>query len=96
MLEVLGQHLHATAKPFAAKTRWPISGELERLILGCLGKARVQRPTDAAALYALLQRCPEARAWDQERSRKWWAERGGALKAQVATARAAEPAVHGA
>jgi tRNA A-37 threonylcarbamoyl transferase component Bud32 len=92
VLEVLGQHLHAKAKPFAAKARWPISAELERLILGCLGKARVQRPSDAATLYALLQQCPEARAWDAEHGRKWWAERGTALKARVAAARAAEAA----
>ena len=90
VLEVLGQHLHATAKPFASKTSWPISTELERLILGCLGKARVQRPSDAATLYALLQQCPEARVWDQEHGRSWWAERGERLKAKVAAARAAE------
>jgi hypothetical protein len=92
VLEVLGQHLHATAKPFAAKARWPISEELERVILGCLGKARVQRPRDAATLYALLSRCPEAHAWEQEHGRSWWAERGGALKAKVAATRAAEAA----
>ena len=92
VLEVLGQHLHATAKPFASKARWPISPELERVILGCLGKARVQRPSDAATLFALLQQCPEARAWDAEHGRKWWAERGAGLKAKVAAARAAEAA----
>jgi serine/threonine-protein kinase len=92
VLEVLGQHLHATPKPFASKARWPVSPELERLILGCLGKARVQRPRDAATLYALLQQCPEAHAWDQEHGRSWWAERGTALKVKVAAARAAEAA----
>jgi hypothetical protein len=92
VLEVLGQHLHATAKPFAVKARWPISHELERTILGCLGKARVQRPKDAATLYALLQQCPEARAWEQEHGRTWWAERGASLKVKVAAARAAEAA----
>jgi serine/threonine-protein kinase len=90
VLEVLGQHLHATAKPFAAKARWPISPELERVILGCLGKARVQRPSDAATLYALLQQCPEARAWEHEHGRTWWAERGTLVKAKVAAVRAAE------
>jgi serine/threonine-protein kinase len=92
VLEVLGQHLHATAKPFAARARWPISPELERLILGCLGKARVQRPSNAATLYALLQHCPEAGAWDAEHGRTWWAERGAALQAKVAAVRAAEAA----
>jgi eukaryotic-like serine/threonine-protein kinase len=92
VLEVLGQHLHATAKPFAAKTPWPISSELERLVLTCLGKARVQRPSDAATMYALLQRCPEANAWDLDHSRGWWAERGATLKAKVDETRAAEAA----
>lgn len=92
VLEVLGQHLHATAKPFASKTRWPISPELERVILGCLGKSRVQRPNDAATLFAMLQQCPEARAWDAEHGRKWWAERGPGLMAKVAATRAAEAA----
>jgi serine/threonine-protein kinase len=92
VLEVLGQHLHATAKPFAAKAPWPVSGELERIILGCLGKARVQRPKDAATLFAMLQGCPEARAWDLEHSRGWWAERGKGLRDKVAATRAAEAA----
>ena len=92
VLEVLGQHLHATAKPFAARAAWPISPELERLVLGCLGKSRVQRPSDAATLYALLQQCPEALDWDLEHGRRWWAERGRSLRGTVAAARAAEAA----
>jgi serine/threonine-protein kinase len=92
VLEVLGQHLHATAKPFASKALWPISPELERLVLDCLGKARVQRPNDAAMLYALLARCPESQAWELEHGRRWWAERGGVLQTKVAAARAAEAA----
>jgi serine/threonine-protein kinase len=92
VLEVLGQHLHATAKPFASKAPWPISPELERLVLGCLGKSRVQRPRDAATLYALLQQCPEAHAWNLEHGRSWWAERGRPLRGKVAAARAAEAA----
>jgi len=92
VLEVLGQHLHATAKPFASRGRWPISQELERIILGCLGKARVQRPNDAATLYSMLAQCPEARAWELEHGRRWWAERGAKLKAKVAETRAAEAA----
>jgi serine/threonine protein kinase len=92
VLEVLGQHLHAIAKPFASKAPWPVSPELERLILGCLGKSKVQRPNDAATLYALLARCPEAQVWDLENGRRWWAERGAVLKAKVAAARAAEAA----
>lgn len=93
VLEVLGQHLHATAKPFAQKARWPISQALEQVILRCLGKARVQRPGDSATLYSLLQQCPEACAWDQDHGRSWWAERGEALKSRVADARAAEAAM---
>lgn len=92
VLEVLGQHLHATAKPFASKAPWPISPELERLVLGCLGKSRTQRPRDAATLYALLQQCPEAHAWNLEHGRSWWAERGRPLRGKVAAARAAEAA----
>ena len=92
VLEVLGQHLHATAKPFASKAPWPISPELERLVLGCLGKSRVQRPSDAATLYALLQQCPEAHAWNLEHGRSWWAERGRPLRGKVAAVRAAEAA----
>jgi hypothetical protein len=92
VLEVLGQHLHAIAKPFASKAPWPISAEFERLVLGCLGKSRVQRPNDAATMYALLARCPEAQSWDLEHSRHWWAERGATLQAKVAETRAAEAA----
>lgn len=90
VLEVLGQHLHATPKSFAQQAKWPVSPELEQVVLSCLGKSRVHRPSDAATLRALLERCPEAKAWDQEHGRHWWAERGAALRATVSASRAAE------
>jgi len=40
----------------------------------------------------MLQGCPEARAWDLEHSRGWWAERGKGLREKVAATRAAEAA----
>jgi protein kinase-like protein len=87
VLEVLGQHLHAKPRPFAEQSPWPMSSELEQVVLSCLGKSRVHRPNDTATLYALLQGCPEAQAWDQAHGRHWWTERGASLQAQIAAAR---------
>ncbi len=91
VLEVLGQHLHATPKRFAEQSPWPVSRELEQVVLSCLGKARVQRPSDTASLYAQLQACPEATTWDPMHGRHWWTERGASLQARIAAARG-EPA----
>jgi uncharacterized membrane protein len=87
VLEVLGQHLHAKPRPFAEHSPWPLSRELEQVVLSCLGKSRLHRPHDTTTLHALLQACPEAGAWDQGHGRHWWAERGAPLQAQIAAAR---------
>jgi serine/threonine-protein kinase len=88
VLEVLGQHLHAPPRPLAEQAPWPVSAELQQVVLGCLGKSRVQRPSDAARLYELLQSCPEARTWDEEHGRHWWSERGARLQAAIAASKA--------
>jgi len=90
VLEVLGQHLHSTPRPFREQSPWPISAELEQAVLSCLGKSRVHRPRDASTLLARLQMCPEAGAWDQEHGRHWWAERGAPLQATIAASRDGE------
>lgn len=92
VLEVLGQHLHATPKSFAEQSPWPVSPELEQIVLSCLGKSRVHRPSDAATLCALLKQCPDAGAWDQEHGRQWWVERGAPLQASLVATRDADMA----
>jgi hypothetical protein len=92
VLEVLGQHLHATPKSFAEQSPWSVSPELEQVVLSCLGKSRVNRPSDAATLSALLQQCPDAAAWDQEHGRQWWVERGAPLQASLVATRDADMA----
>lgn len=95
VLEVLGQHLHAAPRPLTEQAPWPMSAELQQLVLSCLGKSRVQRPSDAARVYELLQGCPEARTWDEAHGRHWWSERGARVQAAIAASKASSgPAAH--
>jgi serine/threonine protein kinase len=59
--------------PLSARTRNPISPELEQIILSCLEKDPTLRPGGAAALRDRLLGTPAARSWTLEDRKNWWA-----------------------
>jgi serine/threonine-protein kinase len=66
-------HLHDAPVPPSQRTELPIPRELDALVLACLDKDPRRRPQDAAAVLAMLARCPSRETWDQSSARTWWA-----------------------
>jgi eukaryotic-like serine/threonine-protein kinase len=71
MVEVCGHHLHTEAQP--PSQRHPLPEDLERVILSCLTKNPDDRPQTAQKLAQALERCRDARAWNEAEAETWWA-----------------------
>jgi serine/threonine-protein kinase len=80
VIEVIGKHLHAPPTPPSERLGKPLPADLETLILKCLSKSPSERPSDAAALEAMLAGCALSGAWTKERAFAWWREKGSALR----------------
>ncbi len=61
----------APPKP-SLKARFPVSPEVDTLVLGCLAKAPNDRPKDAMALIAQLDAIRFESPWTPERAGEWW------------------------
>jgi serine/threonine-protein kinase len=71
VVEVCGQHLHATPIPPSQRLGAPVDADLEELILRCLEKDPARRPGDARALQRSLRACRAAHTWSEEDARSW-------------------------
>ncbi|TFG44717.1 MAG: serine/threonine protein kinase, partial [Gemmatimonadales bacterium] len=58
----------------SAKARYPVSPELDAVVLACMAKAPNDRPADAEALIAMLDGLQFDSPWTLERARLWWDE----------------------
>jgi len=58
----------------SAKAKFPVSDEVDRVVLACLAKAPDDRPRDALALIAMLDAIPFESPWTPERAVAWWNE----------------------
>jgi hypothetical protein len=79
---------HLTHEPEALASRIGASPDpvLEAALMACLAKRSSARPSNAAALRALLERSPLARAWSQADADAWWAARAEDISALRASA----------
>ena len=66
------QHVQASPVPPSLKSPQPVPRDLEEIIMRCLAKDPSDRPSDAAALAGLLERCRIAMPWTQARAHDWW------------------------
>lgn len=73
--EIYLMHVSTHPQPPSARTRQPISPELESLLLRCLAKSPADRPADAGELLRLLEACPATGIWTPADAANWWAER---------------------
>jgi serine/threonine-protein kinase len=80
VIEVCSHHMLTPPTPPSERLGRPIPADLEAVILRCLAKSPSERPSDAAALEALLVACESARTWTKERAAAWWQERGSGLR----------------
>jgi eukaryotic-like serine/threonine-protein kinase len=59
VVEVCAQHLLTPPEPLLGRVHYPLSNELERVVLECLAKSPAERPASARELMRRLRRCPE-------------------------------------
>jgi hypothetical protein len=74
VVEICGQHLHATPEPPSRHLGKPLPAGLERVILHCLQKPPAARPQRAEALLADLIACQAESPWPRDQARAWWSQ----------------------
>ncbi len=72
-------HVHKRPTPPSAVSPYSIPAEFEELILSCLEKAPVARPSSAEQLARGLDQLQQAYPWPQHRARTWWKRHGGGV-----------------
>jgi serine/threonine-protein kinase len=80
VLEICGHHLHSEPVAPSRRVERPVPDDLEQVLLDCLHKSPDRRPHNAAALQARLRACNDARLWNEEEARQWFATHGPALR----------------
>lgn len=80
VIEVCGKHLWEEPLPPSRHLNEALSADLEAIVRSCLAKDREARPSSAAALRAALLACADARRYDPQTWRAWWARRGAASR----------------
>lgn len=72
IMEICMKHVKEPPEPPSARTRQPISKDLEALLMKCLAKAPADRPRDAGELLRALEACVLAAQWTAQEAAQWW------------------------
>jgi eukaryotic-like serine/threonine-protein kinase len=80
VVEMCSKHLVEVPVSPSERLGRPLPRDLETLILGCLAKAREQRPASAEAFRKRLLACADAGTYDVEKARSWWRDRAATLR----------------
>jgi hypothetical protein len=72
VVEICGQHLHATPAPPSHHLHRPVPARLEAAILRCLAKDPAARFQSAEVLLAELMACQAESPWPRDEARAWW------------------------
>jgi serine/threonine protein kinase/CHASE1-domain containing sensor protein len=86
VVEVCAKHLTVPPEPPSERLGRPIPPGLEALVLRCLEKDPEKRTESAEKLLRELQAL-NLGAWDSDRARAWWSDRGKNVEAHVQAAR---------
>ncbi len=71
-MKMLLAHVKETPVPPSRLSEFPISGELDAVILSCLQKDRARRPATADELAVRLAACDVGEPWTAEAAARWW------------------------
>ena len=71
-LKMLLAHVKETPVPPSRLTEFPISRDLDEIILACLQKDRTRRPATADELAHRLGACDVGEPWTPEAAARWW------------------------
>jgi serine/threonine-protein kinase len=74
VLQMVARHIQATPEPPSRYSAFPISAELEEIVLACLAKRPSERPSSAWELADRLAQCVGS-PWTREDARRWWETR---------------------
>jgi serine/threonine-protein kinase len=74
VLQMVARHIQATPEPPSRYSAFPISAELEEIVLACLAKRPSERPSSAWELADRLAQCVGS-PWTREDARRWWQTR---------------------
>ena len=66
------QHVTSAPVPPSLKSPQPVPRDFEEIVMRCLAKNPADRPSDAAALAELLQKCRVPVPWTDARAHEWW------------------------
>lgn len=66
------QHIQRVPVRPSLRTDQPVPLELEDIVMRCLSKDPAERPSDAAELGRLFDKCQLPLAWTDLRAREWW------------------------
>lgn len=81
VVEVCGEHLHATPVPPSSRLGKPVPQALEQLILACLAKQQDDRPATAVEIRARIRALREEYAWSEADAQAWWQRYGAGFAA---------------
>jgi hypothetical protein len=84
-MEVCAHHLHTQPTPIGERAKFPLPGDMARIVMDCLAKEPSKRPQSAAELLNRLQECAAARAWSMEAARAWWSDHGAKMRKHQAS-----------
>lgn len=73
-VELFLHHVRTPARPTSEVATWPISPELDRLILDCLAKDPTDRPANVDVVAQRLTELTFDVRWDYARAKRWWSE----------------------
>lgn len=76
VMEICMKHVQETPESPSARTGRSIDSRLESILLRCLSKSPLERPSDAGQLLRELESCVEIGSWTSEDAAEWWAGRG--------------------
>ncbi len=70
--QMLLHHLQTIPRPPSEVSELPIPAELEAILMKCLEKDPVKRPSSALQFDLQLARVPFKQPWTEDRARQWW------------------------
>ena len=71
-LQIVARHIQATPEPPSRYSPFPVSPDLEKLVLDCLAKSPEDRPSTVADLSERLAQCALESPWTRAGARQWW------------------------
>jgi serine/threonine-protein kinase len=74
-IQIVARHVHTPPVPPSRHSAYPMSTELEQIVLTCLRKKPSERPATARELCDQLGRCAVESQWTREDARMWWETR---------------------